>query len=407
MSEFNDLSHSFIAMKPDSLTRSRARKIILHAAGLSRRAPFGKGREAVYKLIEHLGYVQIDTNYTVERAHHHAIATRVPDYKIEWLEELEADGRIYEFFTSDAEYMPMRNFRYSLPVKAAFLANRKPLTAGELNLMDKILDRIGRDGPLMVKDFDNDRQEASSGWWDWRPAKLALERLYLDGRLMVTRGKDFHKVYDLPRNLVPDDVDMSMPTPEEFARHIIRQELKVLGIAYVKELAWRARFVKGHVIRQEIVKMAEEGEVCMVTVEGVRTGPLYMLPSYKNKKIGLGSDVFILSPWDIVNFHRHRLRDFFDFDYQIECFVPAPKRKYGYFSLPILAGDTFVGRMDSKAERKKRVLTVHNLHFEKVKLSKATIAAIKEAMDAFAQFNGCDTVVVKKSNNKGFITRGR
>jgi uncharacterized protein YcaQ len=393
-------------MKPVSLTRSQARKIILHAAGLSRRAPFGKGREAVYKLIEHLGFVQIDTNYTVERAHHHAIATRVPDYKIEWLEELEADGRIYEFFTSDAGYMPMRNFRYSMPVKAAFLANRKPLTSAELNLMEKILDRIGREGPLMVKDFDNDRQEASSGWWDWRPAKLALERLYLDGRLMVTRGKDFHKVYDLPRNLVPEDIDMTMPTPEEFARHMIRQELKVLGIAYVKELAWRARFVKGHVIRQEIVKMAEEGEVCMVTVEGAGTGPLYMLPSYRNKKIELGNEVYILSPWDIVNFYRHRLRDFFDFDYQIECFVPAPKRKYGYFSLPILAGDTFVGRMDSKAERKKRVLTVHNLHFEKVKLSKATITAIKEAMDAFAQFNGCDTVVVKKSNNKGFVTRG-
>lgn len=394
-------------MKPISLTRSQARKIILHAAGLSRRAPFGKGREAVYKLIEHLGYVQIDTNYTVERAHHHAIATRVPGYKTEWLEELQADGRIYEFFTSDAGYMPMHNFRYSLPVKAAFLANRKPLTAAELNLMDKILDRIGREGPLMVKDFDNDRQEASSGWWDWRPAKLALERLYLDGRLMVTRGKDFHKVYDLPRNLVPEDVDRTMPTPEEFARHVIRRELRVLGIAYVRELAWRARFVKGHVIRQEIVKMAEEGEVCIVTVEGVKTGPLYMLPSYKNKKIGLRNDVLILSPWDIVNVYRHRLRDFFDFDYQIECFVPAPKRKYGYFSLPILAGETFVGRMDSKADRKKRVLTVHNLHFEKVKLGKATITAIKEAMDAFAQFNGCDTVVVKKSNNKSFITRGR
>ena len=387
-------------MKPDSLTRSRARKIILHAARLSRRAPFGKGREAVYKLIEHLGYVQIDTNYTVERAHHHAIATRVPGYKTEWLEELQADGRIYEFFTSDAGYMPMHNFRYSLPVKAAFLANRKPLTAAELNLMDKILDRIGREGPLMVKDFDNDRQEASSGWWDWRPAKLALERLYLDGRLMVTRGKDFHKVYDLPRNLVPEDVDRTMPTPEEFARHVIRRELRVLGIAYVRELAWRARFVKGHVIRQEIVKMAEEGEVCIVTVEGVKTGPLYMLPSYKNKKIGLRNDVLILSPWDIVNVYRHRLRDFFDFDYQIECFVPAPKRKYGYFSLPILAGETFLGRMDSKADRKKRVLTVHNLHFEKVKLSKTTITAIKEAMDAFAQFNGCDTVVVKKSNRK-------
>ncbi len=75
-------------MKPIILTLSQARKIILHAAGLSRRAPFGKGREAVYKLIEYLGFVQIDTNYTVERSHHHTIATRVPDYKTEWLEEL-------------------------------------------------------------------------------------------------------------------------------------------------------------------------------------------------------------------------------------------------------------------------------------------------------------------------------
>ena len=124
-------------MKQVTLTLSQARKIILHAAGLSRRSPFGKGREAVYKLIEHLGFVQIDTNYTVERAHHHAIAARVPDYKIEWLEELQAEGRIFEFFTSDAGFMPMHTFRFSLPVKEAFLASRKPLTSAELNLMTK------------------------------------------------------------------------------------------------------------------------------------------------------------------------------------------------------------------------------------------------------------------------------
>ncbi len=254
----------------------------------------------------------------------------------------------------------------------------------------------------MVKDFDNDRQEASAGWWDWRPAKLALERLYLDGRLVTTRDKGFHKIYDLPRNVVPDDIDTTMPTPEEFARHTILRDLKALGVASARELAWRVRFVKGHLVKQELEKLAAEGEVLPVTVEGLKTAPLYMLPAYKNKKIELGEEVFILSPWDVVNVFRHRLRDFFDFDYQIECFVPAPKRKYGYFSLPILAGETFVARMDSKAERKKRVLILHNLHFEKVKLSKATIDAIKEAIRAFARFNGCDKVVVKKTNNKQF-----
>lgn len=387
-----------------TLTKSHARRIILDATGLSRPGRFGKGREAVYKLIQQLGYIQVDTNYTVERAHHHAIFSRVPDYKPEWLEELQADGRVFEFFTSDSGFQPMQEFRFSLPVKQAFTANRKPLTRAEVNLMAKILDRVAREGPLMVKDFENDRQEASSGWWDWRPSKVALERLFLDGSLMTTRTPDFQKVYDLPKNLVPSDIDTTMPTPEEFARHTIRRVLRSLGIAYVKEMAWRARFVKGHVIREEILKLVAEGEVCPVKIEGLKTAPLYMLPGYVNKKIELSGDAFILSPFDTVNVFRHRLRDFFDFDYQIECFVPEPKRKYGYFSLPVLIGDTFVARMDSKADRKQKTLLVHNLHFEGVKLSRPEITTLTDALRKFAQFNKCADIIIKKSNNKPYLT---
>jgi uncharacterized protein YcaQ len=387
-------------MNPVLLTPSQARKIILHAAGLHKRAPFGKGREAVYKLIDHLGFVQLDTNYTVERAHHHVIASRVPDYKPEWLEELQADGRIFEFFTSDTGYIPMYNFRFSLPVKEGFALNRKPMTPAEINLMNKVLDRVAREGPLMVKDFENDRQEASSGWWDWRPAKIALERLYLDGRLMITRKKDFQKVYDLPLNLIPDDIDTTMPAPEEFARHVIRRSLKALGIGSASEIAWKARYVKNNLVKKELENLVAEGEVCRVSVEGLTTVGLYMLPAYKNKKIELSGDAFILSPWDVLNVFRRRLREFFDFDYQIECFVPEPKRKYGYFSLPVLVGDRFVARMDSKADRKQRTLIVHNLHFEPVKLSKPEIGKIADAMTAFAKFNQCEEIIFKKSNDK-------
>ncbi|HWK03469.1 MAG TPA: crosslink repair DNA glycosylase YcaQ family protein [Puia sp.] len=382
------------------LSQSQARKIILHAAGLSKKAPFGKGREAVYKLIDHLGFVQLDTNYVVERAHHHAIATRVPDYKSEWLEELQADGRIFEFFISDSGFIPMHDFRFSLPVKEGFLARRKPLEQAEINLMNKVLDRIGREGPLMVKDFDNDRREASSGWWDWRPSKMALERLYLDGRLMTTRTKDFHKVYDLPMNIIPGDIDTTMPTPEESARHVILRTLGSLGIAYTKELAWRARWVKNNLVKKEVEKLADEGQLCRVAINGLKTAPLYMLPGYKNKKIQLSDDAFILSPFDVLNVFRHRLRDFFDFDYQIECFVPEAKRKYGYFSLPVLIGDTFVARMDSKADRKQRDLTIHNLHFEPIKLTKPMVARLSDAIKAFAKFNQCETITIKKSNDK-------
>ena len=384
-------------MKKVILNKSQARKIILHAAGLSKRAQFGKGREAVFKLIEHLGFVQIDTNYVIERAHHHAIASRVPDYKPEWLGELQADGRIFEFLTSDAGYIPMHEFRFSLPVKEAF-SGRKPQTQAEINLMNKVLDRITREGPLMVKDFENDRKVASAGWWDWRPSKMALESLYLDGRLMTTRTTDFQKVYDLPVNLIPDDIDTTMPTQEEFARHVIRRELKALGIAYVKEMAWRAHRVKNNLLKKELEKMVEEGEACLVEVEGLK-GPLYMLSSYKNKKIQLSEEAWVLSPFDVLNVFRHRLRDFFDFDYQIECFVPAAKRKYGYFSLPVLVGDIFVARMDSKADRKKGQLVVHNLYFESVKLTKPMVEKVCEAIRAFAKFNQCEEIAIVKSND--------
>ena len=390
-------------MNPFVLTKSDARKIILHAAGLAQRAQFGNGPEAVFRLIDHLGFVQIDTNYVVERAHHHAIATRVPNYQPEWLNELQEDGRIFEFLLADSGYIPMHDFRFSLAIKESFAANRKPITRAEINLMGQVLDRIGREGPLMVTDFENDRLEASSGWWDWRPAKMALERLYLDGRLMINRKKDFRKLYDLPGNIIPDGVDTTMPTPVEFARYIIRRTLQSFGIAYAKEISWRAFRVKNNVVKSELQKMVDEGEVCIVAIDGLKAAPLYMLPGYKNMEIQLCGDAFILSPFDVLNVVRHRLRDFFDFDYQIECFVPQPKRKYGYFSLPVLVGDTFVARMDSKADRKQRVLIVYNLHFEEVELNDVMLAKLMDALKAFAIFNQCNNIIIKKSNNESYL----
>jgi uncharacterized protein len=386
-------------MTPILLTKSHVRKIILHAAGLSRRAQFGKGKAAVKKLIDHLGFLQIDSNAVVERAHHHSVASRVPDYKPQWLEQLQGEGRIFEFWTYAAGFMPMHDFRFSLPVKESFLAQRKPLTHAEISLMRQVLDRIGREGPLMARDFENDRVTRSSGWWDWRPSKLALERLHLEGKLMTSRKANFQKVYDLPESILPGDIDMTMPTAKEYARHVIRRSLKSLGVAYLKEIVFSTRFVKNSV-REEIQKMVDEGEVYNVEIAGMKTSPLFMLPEYKNKKIILSGDAFILSPFDVLNVFRHRLKDFFDFDYQVECFVPKPKRKYGYFSLPLLIGDTFVARMDSKSDRKKKELTIFNLHFEPVRLTKPMLVKVCDAIETFAKFNQCESIVIMKSNDK-------
>lgn len=387
-------------MKPVLLTKSQARAIILHAAGLTKQGQFGKGIEAAYKVINHLGFIQVDTNYVVERAHHHAIAARVPGYQTQWLEELQADARIYEFWTRDSGFMPMQEFRFSLPIHDSFAVKYQSLPPAERNMMNRVLDRIAREGPLGAKDFENDRVEKSSGWWDWRPSKVALERLHFTGQLLTTRKKDFHKLYDLTRNIVPAEIDKTPPGIDAFSRHLILRSLQALGIAYVKEIAWNGRLVK-HTVKQELKKMVESGEVCEVTVEGLK-GSLYMLPLYKKKKISIAGDAFILSPFDMLNVFRHRLRDFFDFDYQVECFVPAPKRKYGYFSLPILIGDAFVARMDAKADRKEKTLVIHHLHFEAVKLSNAKLLQLAAAIQSFADFNRCNTQVIKKTNNRAY-----
>jgi len=250
-----------------------------------------------------------------------------------------------------------------------------------------VLDRIGREGPLMARDFENDRVTKSTGWWDWRPSKLALERLHLEGKLMTFRKENFQKVYDLPENILPADIDMTMPTAEEYARHVIRRSLKALGIAYLKEIVFSTRYVQSSV-KTEMQKMVDEGEVIQVEVTALKSSPLFMLATYKKKKIILSGDAFILSPFDVLNVYRHRLRDFFNFDYQVECFVPKPKRKYGYFSLPVLIGDTFVARMDSKADRK---------------LTKSMVGKVCDAIKIFAEFNQCDAIVLQKSNDKSLL----
>lgn len=387
------------------LTKSEARKIILKAAGLAKSAQFGFGIEAVHRLINHLGFVQLDTNYVVERAHHHVMFVRIPDYETIWLSELVEDGRIFEYFTSDAGYLPMEDFQFSLAVKEAFQLHEKPLSRQELNSMQQIMDQVERDGPVRVGDFENDRVEASTGWWDWRPAKIALERLYLEGKLMITRDSKFHKTYDIPLNLVPMETVQVVPTPEAFARFMIRRTLGALGISSIKEMAWRSRRVKGNLIKEELKEMMQEGEVIAVAVQGVKT-PQFMLAGQQTS-FKLSDEVFILSPFDILNVFRHRLRDFFDFDYQIECFVPAPKRLYGYFSLPVLAGEIFIARMDAKADRKNKVLLVHNIHFEEIEINEVVLEKFIISLKAFVRFNQCKDIMLSKSNKQIYLEKIR
>ena len=381
-----------------SLSLSQARRLVLHNQGLLTAQAFGKGKMAALAAIERLGYVQIDTISVVERAHHHVFQTRVQDYQQAHLDALLGeDRRVFEYWSHAAAYLPMRDFRYSLPRMQAIAAgDRHWHERPNDKLLNRVLDRIRAEGPLRSKDFAPPPDHNAGPWWNWKPTKIALEHLFQEGRLMVARREKFQKVYDLPERVLPPDVDTSAPTLADTARHLVLRTLDARGFADKKEIGYLRKQVKPQ-LDAAIRELVESGEILPIAIEGIekyeayaRSGALENLPARIGKR-----QMHLLSPFDNLVIQREPLHRLFGFDYQIECYVPQPKRQYGYFCLPILWGDRFIGRLDPKADRKAKVFRVLNLVFEPdFGEFDAALPALAEKVRQFAAYNGCERVEI-------------
>lgn len=384
------------------LSKKESRRLILQAAGLNQRNPFGNGKNAVYRTIDHLGYVQIDTISVVERAHHHILATRVSGYQNQWLEKLQADKKVLEYWSHAAAYLPMEDYRYTLPIKKYFAEQRDRWPKSDKQLMQKVYDRVKEDGPLMARDFEGDRIRKSEGWWDWKPAKLALERLFFQGSLVTVGRSGFQKIYDIPENVIPIHINTSEPTQEEYAVYLVERYIKSLGLATIGEITYLRKDIKP-VVQKVIKEKVDNGQLIRIKVEGLENLDYYADKSFSEFSGRLTNQVHILSPFDNLTIQRNRLLNFFNYDYQIECYVPQSKRKYGYFCLPLLYGDQFVGRMDAKADRSEGRLIVRNLHFEGSYYNKISPDKFQKAIKSYAIFNGCEDIVFQRSNDIKFL----
>ena len=194
------------------------RRIALEAQGLTRSSPFGRGTGGAERALEQLGYVQIDTISVVSRAHHHTLYNRIPGYQPKLLDKLVAERRAFEYWFHAAAYLPMRDYRYALPRMRRFKRGEmRWMRSRDQKLMDQVLDRIRFDGPLRARDFE-DPSHKHGGWWDWKPAKRALEQLFMQGDLMVAAREGFQKTYDLPERVLPAGVDTRIPSQISSAR---------------------------------------------------------------------------------------------------------------------------------------------------------------------------------------------
>lgn len=385
-------------VKAKHISRKQARRLALSHSGLHTNAPFGRGRKGVVKAIQKIGYVQVDTISVVNRAHHHVLWSRVPGYQPTLLNDVQINDRqIFEFWSHAAAYLPTEDFRFTLPMVQSFQEHRDPWPKSEQKVKDKVLDRIRAEGPLMARDFQMEGQKKGDGWWDWKPSKVALQRLFLEGELLIRNRIGFQKVFDLTERIIPNAFDQAVPSKEEYARYLIERTINSHGLAATIEMAYLRKGGMHAVVKSEVQKMTEAGELQPLKIKGIEETYYTFTDNLENAPSRISRKIRILNPFDNTVIQRNRLSSLFDFDYQIECYVPAPKRIHGYYVLPILYGDDFIGRMDAKADRKKRVFYVQKLSLEtSTKINDVLLSELASALVDFMRFNNCDEIVFRE-----------
>ncbi len=380
------------------ISKDQAIRLALHSQ-LHRQRGL-RGKEGVRELVRQLGYVQIDTISVVERAHHHTIWSRIPDYDKAWLDELLAQDRaVFEHWGHAASYLPMEDYRYSLPRMRKF----PDTSSWERRFFEKykhltrdILRRIEAEGPLGARDFPDTRATKTDyGWGSGKPAKIALELLLWKGELMVDRRENFQRIYELTERVLPDWVDRSLPHEAELRRHQILRSLQALGVGTRADIRGHFSLAASAAFDRQLEELVGAGEIARIEVSGAED-EYYALPEELAKLDeipGPKDRAYLLSPFDNAVIQRPRLKRLFGFDYTLECYVTPKKRIYGYWCLPILYQNRFIGRLDCKANRITGVMDVNSLHWESGRPPALPARkAVQKTFDFFSEFCGCESV---------------
>jgi len=387
----------------ESLSIQQARKLVLLSQRLPPAKQTGSAIAATLSAIEQLGYIQIDTISAVQRAHHHTLWNRNPRYKTSHLDQLIANKQVFEYWSHAAAYLPMRDYRFSLPRKQAIASGeQKHWYIRDEQLMKSVLERITSEGPLMAKDFEHTGKKP--GEWKSKPAKRALEYLFMQGDLMISHRVNFHKVYDLTERVLSEETDTNVPEPEEYARFLIIRYLQANGLGHAAEISYLLKNTKP-LVSATLAEMVSNRELLQIRTD---EKSYYALPEaleLLNKPLA-SSKLKILSPFDNLLIQRKRMQALFDFDYQLECYLPEGKRQHGYFSLPVLWDGQLVARMDCKVERKKSLLHIHHLALEPgVFKTEAFAQALCKELTPFLHFNDCSHIRLHRTSPAKFQQR--
>lgn len=399
-------------MSDPILTPHQARLLHLAAQGLLHVPRARVTPQALEQAIARMQLLQIDTIHVVARSPYLVLYSRLGPYPAPWLDALLAGGRLAECWAHEACFVPAVDYplhHAARPLREGHWAMRRArrVMAKDADTMQRVLTHVRAHGPVRSADFTR-RRKAAAGWWDWKPEKNCLEAWFALGELMVARREGFQRVYDLAERVRAHHPAGREPSsPAQARQWMLARSVQALGIAKASWVGDYFRLPRAR--RQELDALCERGDLLRVAVHGWRE-PAYVHAAHaaRLESVAAGrmraTHTTLLSPFDPVVWDRRRARELFDFEYVLECYLPAPRRRHGYFALPILHRGRLVGRLDAKAHRRDGVLEIRSIHLDPgVEPSDTLIQALARGITRFAHWHDTPAVKVQSGQPRALV----
>ena len=356
-----------------------------------------------------LGAIQVDSVNVLARAHYLPTFSRYGAYPMSALDDLAHRKReLFEYWGHAACFLPVELYpllRWRMDGQLDAWAG---LDVKRKNYIEAVYREIAERGPLAAGEISI-AGKSTGPWWGWSDGKQAIEFLFRQGRVAIAGRRNFERLYDLPDRVLPASVVGAPAVAErEAKKELIVRAARAMGVGTAKDIAqyfhvdswWDRLSVDGRrpPANTEILfdELVEAGRLEPARVEGWKR-PAFVVP---DARIPKSVDArAIVSPFDPLMWERKWTKAVFDFDYQIEIYVPAPKRVYGYYVLPFLMGDRFAARVDLKADRKASTLMVHASYVEAGCDAADVAAALAAELRSMAAWLSLDTFAVARKGN--------
>jgi len=364
------------------ISNPEARRLALASQGFAEPRPHGEPTGwDLRRVIGRVGLIQIDSVNVLERAHYLPAFSRLGPYPRALLDQASARAprKLFEYWGHEASLLPVelhRLLRWRMDrAHTDSWGGMQRIKRENPELVDRVLAEVRERGPIAASELSDKRPRRTGPWWDWSDAKRAIEWLFWSGEVTAARRRRFERLYDLPERVLPRAA-LKAPTPDvaDAQRELVRIASRSLGIAAERDLRDYFRLPTPEA-KLHIAELVEAGELTLVGVEGWGRTAGYLA---KGARIPRQIDArALVGPFDSLIWERSRVRRIFGFEYRLEIYVPAAKRRHGYYVLPFLLGDRLVARVDLKADRAAGVLRARAVHLES-----GTPADTSQALDA-------------------------